>query len=74
NNKLTFSGIGIYQSTLFANVKPGAVMKLAPILRDVMQDGRVSGEYFSGLWMDIGTPERLDQLHQQLVTGRTGTT
>lgn len=72
SNKLTFSGIGIYQPALFAGVKPSEVMKLAPILRDAMQDGRVSGEYFSGLWMDIGTPGRLDQLHQQLVAGRTG--
>lgn len=73
NNKLTFSGIGIYQPALFADVKPGEVMKLAPILRDAIQGGRVTGEYFSGLWMDIGTPERLDQLHQQLVASRTGT-
>jgi MurNAc alpha-1-phosphate uridylyltransferase len=65
-NKLTFSGIGIYQSQLFNAIKPGVAMKLAPILRQAMQAGKVSGEYFSGQWVDVGTPERLELLNQQL--------
>lgn len=66
DNKLTFSGVGIYQSQLFNEIKPGFPVKLAPLLRQAMQAGKVSGEYFSGQWVDVGTPERLGLLDQQL--------
>ena len=66
NNKLTFSGIGIYRPQLFSTIKPGLAAKLAPILRQAMQAGKVSGEYFSGQWTDVGTPERLELLDKQL--------
>ncbi|MFI3120848.1 MAG: nucleotidyltransferase family protein [Methylococcaceae bacterium] len=60
--KLTFSGIGVYHPDLFRHY-PVGVHKLAPILRQAMLDNRVSGEHFDGFWMDIGTPERLQALH-----------
>ena len=63
--KLTFSGIGVYRPELFAGSKPGA-FPLAPLLRDAMARDAVSGEHFPGLWMDIGTPERLQQLDEML--------
>jgi len=66
NNRLTFSGIGIYQPRLFNEIKPGLPAKLAPLLRQTMQAGKVSGEYFSGQWIDVGTPERLALLDKQL--------
>lgn len=66
NSKLTFSGIGIYQPPLFNDIKPGLAAKLAPVLRQAMQAGKVSGEYFSGQWVDVGTPERLELLDKQL--------
>lgn len=66
SNKLTFSGIGIYQPQLFNEIEPGLPVKLAPLLRQAMQAGKVSGEYFSGQWVDVGTPERLELLDRQL--------
>lgn len=63
--KLTFSGIGIYRPELFADCVPG-VFPLAPILRQAMQKGLVSGEQYAGRWMDIGTPKRLAELDQFL--------
>lgn len=66
NHKLTFSGIGIYQAQLFSTLKSGMAMKLAPLLRQAMQAGKVSGEYFSGECIDVGTPERLESLDRQL--------
>jgi MurNAc alpha-1-phosphate uridylyltransferase len=66
SNKLTFSGIGIYRPQFFYAIKPGVAAKLAPILRQAMQAGKVSGEYFSGQWIDVGTPERLELLDKQL--------
>jgi MurNAc alpha-1-phosphate uridylyltransferase len=64
--KLTYSGIGIYRAEFFDGIQPGLPVKLAPLLRQAMQAGRVSGEYFSGQWVDVGTPERLELLDKQL--------
>lgn len=65
-HKLTFSGIGIYQPSLFAHIIKGQPAKLAPILRDAMLTQQVSGEHFQGEWHDIGIPERLQALDRQL--------
>ncbi|MCW9023242.1 MAG: nucleotidyltransferase family protein [Gammaproteobacteria bacterium] len=59
--KFTFSGIGLYRPELFAGLEAGA-RPLAPLLRQAMQQGRVTGEYYQGRWFDIGTPERLQEL------------
>jgi MurNAc alpha-1-phosphate uridylyltransferase len=64
--RLTFSGIGLYAPQLFADIPPGTRAQLAPLLRKAMADGRVTGEQFTGLWADVGTPERLAQLDAQL--------
>jgi MurNAc alpha-1-phosphate uridylyltransferase len=60
--RLTFSGIGIYHPDLFANCSPGA-FPLAPLLKAAMAQGRVSGEYYRGRWVDVGTPERLAEIN-----------
>jgi MurNAc alpha-1-phosphate uridylyltransferase len=36
------------------------------LLREAMQAGKVSGEHYHGQWMDVGTPQRLDELDRQL--------
>ena len=65
-SKLTFSGIGVYQPEFFKDVVPGSVAKLAPLLNHVIAAGKVSGEYYQGVWVDVGTPERLRALDSQL--------
>ena len=60
--RLTFSGIGIYRPALFADCRPGA-FPLAPLLKAAMAQGRVSGEYYRGRWVDVGTPERLAEIN-----------
>lgn len=62
---LTFSGIGVYRPELFANCKTGP-FPLGPLLRGAIANGAVSGEYFSGNWIDVGTPERLNELNRRL--------
>jgi MurNAc alpha-1-phosphate uridylyltransferase len=62
--KSTFSGIGLYQPALFANIKPGAKGQLAPLLRAAMAHGLVSGELHRGEWRDVGTPQRLAELNE----------
>ncbi len=63
--RLTFSGIGLYEPQLFSGCQPGA-LPLAPILREAMSRGEVSGEHYTGQWLDIGTPERLAELDASL--------
>ena len=67
-SRLTFSGIGIYHRALFADTPAGEKAPLAPLLRLAIDAGRASGEHFGGRWVDVGTPERLQQLDESLRT------
>lgn len=58
---LTFSGIGLYHPALFADTAPGKPAPLAPLLRTAMAQGQISGQRHDGLWLDVGTAERLAQ-------------
>ena len=58
--RLTFSGIGIYHPRLFAGCQEGA-FPLAPLLRAAMARQEISGELYSGCWVDVGSVERLQQ-------------
>ncbi len=70
--RLTFSGIGVYAPALFAGVRRGSKCQLAALLRPAMAQGAVTGEHHHGLWMDIGTPERLAELERALGSGASG--
>ncbi|SFR82027.1 MurNAc alpha-1-phosphate uridylyltransferase [Marinobacter daqiaonensis] len=64
-DRLTFTGISLLHASLFEGLNPGH-RKLAPLLREAMAGGEVAGLHHRGQWLDIGTPERLDQLDQLL--------
>lgn len=66
----TFSGVGVYSPDLFADTPANAVAKLAPLLRQAMTQNRVSGQWNSGLWLDVGTVERLQQANEWALQGR----
>jgi MurNAc alpha-1-phosphate uridylyltransferase len=63
--KLTFSGLSVLSPQLFKGLPEGKT-PLAPILRRAMNEGRVSGAKLDQAWVDVGTPERLNQLDQQI--------
>lgn len=65
--QFTFSGIGLYRPELFSDT-PAGPSKLGPLLRHAIANGRVSGQKTNAFWMDIGTPERLQQLDSYLQT------
>jgi MurNAc alpha-1-phosphate uridylyltransferase len=65
---LTYSGIAILRPELFEGCEPGA-FKLAPLLRQAMEAGRVSGVHHRGRWIDVGTHERLAEVERQLAEG-----
>jgi MurNAc alpha-1-phosphate uridylyltransferase len=64
--RLTFSGIGIYHHDLFKNCRPGR-FSIVPLLRNAMLEKKVTGEHYQGQWLDIGTPQRLQQLEYLMV-------
>jgi len=63
---LTFGGIGVYSPELFSACTAGA-FPLAPLLRQAMDENRVSGEHYQGSWFDIGTAERLEAVNRVVI-------
>lgn len=61
--RLTFSGIAVYRPILFDECGPGR-FPLAPILRHAIVRRLVSGERYQGTWIDVGTPERLEEVRR----------
>ena len=58
--RYTYAGLAVFEPALFAALARGARAPLAPLLRAAMAEGAVSGELFTGTWIDVGTPERLE--------------
>lgn len=61
----TFSGISVLSPKLFADLEQGK-RPLAPLLRDAMSKGQISGQKMSAVWVDVGTPERLTELDHKI--------
>ncbi len=68
----TFSGIGAYQPALFKDVRRGTSARLAPLLRQAIEAGKVSGEIHRGIWADVGTPQRLREIDLRLSRSEGG--
>lgn len=62
-DKYTYSGIGVYSPELFKDSQPGK-FPLAPLLYAAIDRQRASGEFYAGVWEDVGTVERLDKLNE----------
>lgn len=65
---LTYSGIAVLSPALFSGAQAGA-FKLAPLLRNAMAAGAVTGERLQGQWVDVGTHERLAEV-ELLIKGK----
>jgi len=69
NSTYTFSGIGLYQANFFESLRHsnhGEVLALGPLLRKKAEQGQISGSLLSSNWTDVGTPERLAELNNNL--------
>ena len=65
DKKYTFSGIGYYNPKLFSFLESGK-SALAPLLRQEIQNKKISGEIHHGDWHDIGTPQRLQDINDRI--------
>ena len=63
---LTYAGIAVFFPKFFAEVQPGTVMKLRPLLDTAIAAGTLTGERHDGRWVDVGTPQRLAALDLEL--------
>ncbi len=61
----TFSGIGYYNPKLFKGLDVKK-LALAPLLTEEIKNKNISGELFRGIWHDIGTPQRLQNINEIL--------
>ena len=59
--RYTYSGIGWYKTDFFRGLKPGK-RALGQLLRKAIAKNQVSAEVYTGTWIDVGTPERLNQV------------
>jgi len=66
--RFTFSGLSVLHPQLFFGLQNGK-HALAPLLRAAIAAEQVTGEYFAGPWVDVGTPQRLAELDAQIRTG-----
>ena len=62
---LTFAGVSLISPKLFVGCQAGK-FPLAPLLRQAMQSGHVTGEKHAGFWLDVGTVQRLQYLEDYL--------
>ena len=62
---LTYSGLGLYSPGFFAGI-PAGKSALKPLLDRAIDRLCLSGEYYGGSWVDVGTPARLAALNLEV--------
>ena len=65
---LTYSGVAVMHPQMFDGLESGK-RPLAPLLKQAMQQEKISAQKLQGVWVDVGTPERLNALDQQIKQG-----
>ena len=64
-DRLTFSGLSMLDTGMFAGLDPGP-RSLKSVLDVEIAAGRLRGIVHDGLWLDVGSPERLAEAERQL--------
>ena len=64
-DRYTYSGVGLYRPEFFEGSSPGR-FPLLPLLKRAIAAEKLRGEVHHGVWLDIGTPERLAALDRQM--------
>ena len=64
--RFTFGNIGLYDTRMFRDLPRGTRRALTPYYRETIARTLASGELYTGLWENVGTPAQLDALDRQL--------
>jgi MurNAc alpha-1-phosphate uridylyltransferase len=59
NREFTFPGIACYNPRVFISYQQGRY-SVVPLMRALVDEGKVSGSLYQGVWFDIGSAERLN--------------
>lgn len=62
----TFCGLSVLSPSLFDGLPSNTVAPLAPLLHKAIDQGKIAGTLIDGAWVDVGTPQRLFALDEQL--------
>ena len=65
DDRFTYSGIGVFSPEFFHDCQPGK-FPLRPLLSRAIAARKLKGQVYRGVWLDIGTPERLAELEASL--------
>jgi len=65
SNSYTFSGIALYQQSIFSSLASGK-QALKPVFDKLIASKQVEAVIYQGQWTDVGTPERLQELNERL--------
>lgn len=60
--RLNFAGIGVYRPELFQDCPAGA-FPIALLFEKAIRIRQMTGEYYAGLWHNVGTPEQIRRLN-----------
>jgi MurNAc alpha-1-phosphate uridylyltransferase len=69
SDRFTYSGVGVYHPRMFTGCASGK-FPLLPLLQRAIAAGRLRGELHHGQWCDVGTPQRLADLNEQVRASR----
>jgi len=58
--RLTYGGVAVLDTKLFEGLAPGR-RPLKPVLDGAIGRGELRGQFYDGVWIDVGTPERLEE-------------
>lgn len=62
-DKYTFAGISVMSPRLVDGLVSGQPAALAPLLKQAMIKFQITAEVITDNWIDVGTPERLEQIN-----------
>lgn len=67
---LTFSGVSVIHPKMFAGLEAGK-RPLAPLLKAAMLENKIAASKLTDIWVDVGTPERLNALDSMIREGKS---